>query len=102
MSMNVLFVQVEDAEIARFEADPDSVKARFVNQTLPTTGLLNVTAAMQKAWHGLHYLLAGAAEPGTELRSQAVLGGVEIGRRSGGLRRLRPGALLSRGSKCAS
>jgi hypothetical protein len=148
--MNAMFVQVEDAEIARFEADPDSVEALFANQTLPTTGLLNMTAAMQerlraigpqtmaatlsrlpdplrqqiqasldrttaamasgqggedilklmqkhlarraepvggkrevlsleKAWHGVHYLLAGAAEPGPELRSQAVLGGVELG-----------------------
>ncbi len=35
MSMNAMFVQVEDAEIARFEVDPDSVEARFANQTLP-------------------------------------------------------------------
>jgi hypothetical protein len=47
MSMNAMFVQVQDAEIARFEADPDSVEALFANQTLPTTGLLNMTAAMQ-------------------------------------------------------
>ena len=150
MSINAMFVQVEDAEIARFEADPDSVEALFANQTLPTAGLLNMTAEMQqrlrtmgpetmaaalsrlpdslrqqieaslgrttaalasgqggedilklmqkhlarraepeggkrevlsleKAWHGVHYLLAGAAEPGPELRSQAVLGGVELG-----------------------
>jgi Domain of unknown function (DUF1877) len=142
MSMNAMFVQVEDAEIARFEADPDSVEALFANQTLPTTGLLNMAAAMQerlraigprsmaaqlsrlpdslrqqiqgsldrtaaamasgrggddilklmqkhlarraepacgkrevlsleKAWHGVHYLLAGTAEPGPELRSRA-------------------------------
>jgi Domain of unknown function (DUF1877) len=147
MSMNAIFVQVEDAEIARFESDPDSVEALFANQTLPTTGLLNMAAAMQerlraigpetiaaklsrlpdplrqqiegslartsaatasgqdivkllqerlarragaaggrrevlsldKAWHGVHYLLAGGAEPGPELRSQAVLGGAELG-----------------------
>jgi hypothetical protein len=150
MSMNAMFVQVEDAEIARFEADPDSVETLFANHALPTTGLLNMTAAMQerlravgprtmaatlsrlpdslrqqieaslgrttaamasgqggddivklmqehlarraepaggkrevlsleKAWHGVHYLLAGAAKPGPELRSQAVLGGVELG-----------------------
>jgi Domain of unknown function (DUF1877) len=150
MSMNAMFVQVEDAEIAGFEADPDSVEGLFANQTLPTTGLLNMTAAMEerlraigpqtmaatlsrlpdslrqqieaslgrttaamasgqggdeivklmqkhlerhaepasgkrevlsleKAWHGVHYLLAGGAEPGPELRSQAVLGGVELG-----------------------
>ena len=149
MSMNAMFVQIEDAEIVRLEADPDSVEALFANQTLPTAGLLNMAAAMQerlramgpqtmtdklsrlpdplrqqleaslgrtaalasvhggedilklmkkhlarreepaggkrevlsleKAWHGVHYLLAGAAEPGPELRSQAVLGGFELG-----------------------
>jgi hypothetical protein len=150
MSMNAIFVQVEDAEIARFEADPDSVERLFAEQTLPAAGLLNMTAAMQervramgpqafastlsrlpeplrqqleasigrttaamaageggndilnlmqkqlahragpggakrevlsleKAWHGVHYLLAGTREPGPELRSQAVLGGVELG-----------------------
>lgn len=144
--MSAIFVQVEDAEIARFEADPDSVQALFANQALPTTGLLDMAAAMQerlramgpqtmaatlsrlrqqieaslsrttaamalgrggddmlklmqkhlprrgeaaggkhemlsleKAWHGVHYLLAGTVEPGPELRSQAVLGGVELG-----------------------
>ncbi len=147
MSMNAVFVQVEDPEIAGFEADPDSVEALFINQTLPTGGLLNRAATMQerlrtigpqqmaamlsrlpeplrqqlegslrrttdaaasgqdlvkllqeqlarrtetpqsrremlsldKAWHGVHYLLAGTVEPGPQLRSQAVLGGVELG-----------------------
>jgi Domain of unknown function (DUF1877) len=150
MSMNAIFVQVEDGEIARFEADPDAVEGLFTAESLPTAGLLNMTAAMQerlraigpqamaatlsrlpdplrqqieaslgrtaaamasgqgdddilklmqkhlarrpnapagkrevlsldKAWHGVHYLLAGTAEPGPELRSQAVLGGVELG-----------------------
>ena len=147
MSMNAMFVQVEDSEISRLKADPDAVEALFAQQTLPTAGLLNMAAAMQdrlraigpdalaarlsrlpeplrqqleaslsrtnaaiasgqdisklleqrlaqrdqsggakrevlnleKAWHGVHYLLAGTAEPGPELRSQAVLGGVELG-----------------------
>lgn len=150
MSMNAIFVQVEEADIARFEADPESVESLFASQALPTAGMLNMTAAMEerlrtigpqsiaatlsrlpdplrqqveaslgrttaalaagqggddilklmqkqlsrgpgpagrkrevlsldKAWHGLHYLLAGTAEPGPELRSQAVLGGVEVG-----------------------
>ena len=35
--------------------------------------------SLEKAWHGVHYLLAGAAEPGPELRSQAIPGGVELG-----------------------
>src|ERR1051326_9098314 len=149
MSMNAMFVQVDDPEIARFEADPDLVEALFADQTLPTAGLLNMAAAMQerlrtvgpqdmaarlsrlpeplrqqleaslgrvnaavtpggrnvdivallqqqlrraqpsagnravlsldKAWHGVHYLLTGATEPGSDLRSQAVLGGIELG-----------------------
>jgi len=150
MSMNAIFVQVEDAEIARFETDPDSVETLFADQTMAAAGLLNMTAAMQervrtigpqtiaaslsrlpeplrqqieaslgrttvamasgeggddilklmekqlarrahpgggkrevlsleKAWHGVHYLLAGTSEPGPELRSQAVLGGIELG-----------------------
>src|SRR4029450_11691387 len=48
MSMNAIFVQVEDAEIARFEADPDSVEALFADLALPTAGLLNMTAAMEE------------------------------------------------------
>ena len=149
MSMHAMFVQVEDAEIARLEADPDFVEGLFAEQALPAAGFRNLAGAMQerlrtidpqrmapmlsslpdslrqqiersmartagamksgqgdtilklieaqmarragsaggkrevlsldKAWHGVHYLLAGAAEPGQELRSQAVLGGVELG-----------------------
>src|SRR5262245_1401578 len=150
MSMTAMFVQVDDAEIARFEADPDSVEVLFADQALPAAGFLNMTAAMEervrtmgpqaiaatfsrlpeplrqqleaslgrttaamaageggddilklmhkqlarragpgdrkrevlsleKAWHGVHYLLAGRREPGPELRSQAVLGGVRLG-----------------------
>jgi len=150
MSMNAVFVQVEDADIARFEADPDSVETLFADQTMAAAGPLKMSAAMQervraigpqtlaatlsrmpeplrqqleaslgrttaamasgeggddilklmekqlargahpgggkrevlsleKAWHGVHYLLAGTSEPGPELRSQAVLGGVGLG-----------------------
>ncbi|HEY1654024.1 MAG TPA: YfbM family protein [Candidatus Tumulicola sp.] len=35
--------------------------------------------ALDKAWHGVHYLLCGAAEPGPTLLSQAVLGGTVLG-----------------------
>lgn len=150
MSMNAVFVQVEEAEIAGFEADPEAVEALFANQPQRTAGLQNLAAAAQarmqamgpeqmatvlsrlpeplrqqleqsmgrtaaqmasgqgkddllklleaklgqrgrqaggqretlsleKAWHGVHYVLTGSAEPGTTLRSQAVLGGVELG-----------------------
>jgi hypothetical protein len=35
--------------------------------------------SVDKAWHGIHYLLCGAVEPGATLASQAVMGGVEVG-----------------------
>ena len=132
MSMTAIFVQVEDAEIAGFQADPDSVEALFaIQQPAAAVPRVRVRAAalrdmeaalsrlparpaaavatrqrvcrivtvvrqaldplpgrsagrhealsLQEAWHGVHYLLAGTAEPWRELRTQAVLGGAEIG-----------------------
>jgi hypothetical protein len=35
--------------------------------------------SIDKAWHGVHYLLCGKVEPGSDLASQAVMGGTEIG-----------------------
>ncbi|MGH6838145.1 MAG: YfbM family protein [Methylocella sp.] len=35
--------------------------------------------SLDKDWHGVHYVLCGEAEPGSQLVSQAVLGGVELG-----------------------
>jgi Domain of unknown function (DUF1877) len=35
--------------------------------------------SLDKAWHGVHYLLCGRVEPGTDLASQAVMGGTEVG-----------------------
>jgi hypothetical protein len=34
---------------------------------------------LDKAWHGVHYVLCGQVEPGDSLLSRAVLGGTEIG-----------------------
>ena len=35
--------------------------------------------SLDKAWHGVHYLLCGDLEPGSAIPSQAVMGGVEVG-----------------------
>lgn len=35
--------------------------------------------SLDKAWHGVHYLLCGDIEPGSAIPSQAVMGGVEVG-----------------------
>jgi hypothetical protein len=35
--------------------------------------------SVDKAWHGIHYLLCGAVEPSAAIASQAVMGGIEVG-----------------------
>jgi hypothetical protein len=35
--------------------------------------------SIDKAWHGVHYLLCGRPEPGSDLISQAVMGGTDVG-----------------------
>jgi hypothetical protein len=39
--------------------------------------------SIEKAWHGVHYLLCGSAQPGSDLASQVVMGGTEIGENLG-------------------
>ena len=35
--------------------------------------------SIDKAWHGVHYLLCGRAVPGSDLASQVVMGGTDVG-----------------------
>ncbi len=35
--------------------------------------------SLDKAWHGVHYLLCGKEQPGTDVASQAVMGGTDVG-----------------------
>jgi hypothetical protein len=58
--------------IARGSA-PDS------HSNLVDEGLVAPVLALEKSWHGLHYLLCGEVEPGPTVLSQAVIGGLEIG-----------------------
>jgi len=44
----------------------------------PPAGMYTVLS-LDKAWHGVHYVLSGTVEPTEALLSQAVLGGTEIG-----------------------
>lgn len=50
---------------------------RSGNNAQPSGGGANIS--LDKAWHGVHYLVCGKVEPGTDLASQAVMGGTEIG-----------------------
>jgi hypothetical protein len=53
-------------EQRRSRSDPGTSKARAV-------------LSLDKAWHGVHYVLCGEIEPGASLLSQAVLGGATLG-----------------------
>jgi hypothetical protein len=44
----------------------------------PSSGQ-GASISIDKAWHGVHYLLCGKPEPGPDLASQAVMGGTDIG-----------------------
>ena len=45
----------------------------------PQSSGKGASISLDKAWHGVHYLLCGKLEPGSDLASQAVMGGTEIG-----------------------
>jgi hypothetical protein len=77
MSMTATFVQVDAGELSQFQADPSSVEALFQDR-LPGAGS-HAVLSLDKAWHGVHYVLCGEAEPGSTLLSQAVLGGADLG-----------------------
>jgi Domain of unknown function (DUF1877) len=49
----------------------------------PAPGAAGHSVSLDKAWHGLHYLLCGAPEPAPGPLGQAVLGGSEIGEDQG-------------------
>jgi len=49
----------------------------------PAPGTPGHSVSLDKAWHGLHYLLCGALEPAPGPLGQAVFGGTEIGEDQG-------------------
>jgi Domain of unknown function (DUF1877) len=61
------------------------LKAHFPSQPPPSGGSAQpskkagASLSIDKAWHGVHYLLCGKAEPGSDLASQAIMGGTEVG-----------------------
>ena len=55
--------------------------ARRREQAVP--GTPGYSVSIDKAWHGLHYLLCGAAEPAPGPLGQSVFGGTEIGEDQG-------------------
>jgi uncharacterized protein DUF1877 len=57
--------------------------AAALRRARPAPGTPAHTVSIDKAWHGLHYLLCGAPEPAPGPLGQAVFGGTEIGEDQG-------------------
>jgi Domain of unknown function (DUF1877) len=77
MSMIGNFLAITQEQLNGLLADPDSVPDLLypeAGNALPA-GLMDV----DKAWHGIHFLLTGSQWEGTPPCSLAILGGVPIG-----------------------
>jgi hypothetical protein len=75
MSMIGNFLQLSSAELETLIADPSSVEA-FI---YPEGDGCNNGIDVDKAWHGIHFLLTGDAWGGEPPLANVVLGGTEIG-----------------------
>jgi len=72
-SMRMRLYAITSADASALEKDESKLKA-FISQTNGSEVL-----SMDKAWHGIHYLLTGSAKATRDPASLAVLGGKEIG-----------------------
>ena len=88
MSMTVILTAVTPDEIAAFLADPDTL-----DNVLGAKQARKVS--LEKAWHGLHFLLTGSASGGTGPEAFLLAGGEASGedRGYGPARLLRPDAV---------
>ncbi len=77
MSMIGNFLAITQEQLDRLLADPDSVPDFLYPEDgdASPAGLMDV----DKAWHGIHFLLTGSQWEGTPPWSLAILGGVPIG-----------------------
>ena len=72
------------AELARGLAGDEMLKLIEERRSSLSARKSSTTSAhpalsLDKAWHGVHYILCGEAEPGATLLSQVVLGGAALG-----------------------
>ena len=79
MSINAEFVAVSPNELEGFVSDPESAIASLFMPRLDRTARPHRRLSLDKAWHGVHYLLTGDPEESTG----AVLGGTEFGEDEG-------------------
>jgi len=77
MGMVGCFAAVSSETLQRLRADPDSIE-EYLNPN-DGEGEPPNYFEVDKAWHGIHYLLTGRAEGGPEPLSLTVFGGEEFG-----------------------
>ena len=71
MSMISILVFASDEEIRQLLAQPESI-LEFIEQERTSTDL-------DKAWHGIHWLLTGSADSGEEPYCYLMFGGEPVG-----------------------
>jgi hypothetical protein len=71
MSMISVLVFASDEEIRQLLEQPDNI-SDFIEQERTSTDL-------DKAWHGIHWLLTGSADSGEEPLSYLLVGGEPVG-----------------------
>ncbi len=77
MGMVGCFAAVDEATLQRLRDDPDLIDGYLHPDD--GDGEPPHYAEIDKAWHGIHFLLTGRADESAEPLSWAVLGGEEIG-----------------------
>ena len=75
MGMIANFMQIGQAQLDALLDDPDGIDPAIH----PPEGAPPDTIDVDKAWHGIHFLLTGSPWRGAEPLVNVVLGGVEIG-----------------------
>jgi len=77
MSMVGCFAAISPAIADRLRSNPDEIEEFLFPDD--EVGEPENYIDVDKAWHGIHYLLTGSAEGGAPPLSWAVMGGTEIG-----------------------
>src|SRR5262245_11686990 len=79
MSMNGNFKALSDKELDTLAADPSHVEQLLFASLLGDSSNGHEELEIDKAWHGLHFLLTGTAWEGSFPLNFIVVGGDEVG-----------------------
>ncbi len=81
MGMVMTMLTVSDATIKKLQADPSALQAIFdaMGTERDASQDEGIEGDLDKAWHGLHYLLTGTAADGEGPLASLLHGGVKIG-----------------------